>query len=300
MHRTILNALKSLKTHRHLLLAGALLGATAAACDPKIVGDETSGNVTCKEGDTKPAEDGCNTCTCTDGGWACTEIACEGLECEEGETKPAEDGCNTCTCYDGGWACTEKGCPDTEGGSETEGTGTDGEPNETVGTSGPPVETEGSSTTEPNPGVCGDGVIEGLESCDDGNTASGDGCSSECLIEGNSALTCPDPAPADPYEIVGAEIVGDTLVADIERSGGCTEHDYALCWDGLFAESDPVQIDLEISHDAHDDLCDAWISEQLVFSLAELKAAWQASYQQEHGQISVGLDGWNQGLAYVF
>ncbi|KAK9789369.1 hypothetical protein WJX73_005379 [Symbiochloris irregularis] len=31
--------------------------------------------------------------------------------------------------------------------------------------------------------VCGDGVIEGPEECDDGNTKDGDGCSKDCLIE---------------------------------------------------------------------------------------------------------------------
>jgi len=32
--------------------------------------------------------------------------------------------------------------------------------------------------------VCGDGIQEGFEQCDDGNTASGDGCSSTCQLEG--------------------------------------------------------------------------------------------------------------------
>jgi cysteine-rich repeat protein len=31
--------------------------------------------------------------------------------------------------------------------------------------------------------VCGDGVAEGLETCDDGNTAGGDGCSARCRVE---------------------------------------------------------------------------------------------------------------------
>ncbi|KAL3133740.1 hypothetical protein ABBQ32_008228 [Trebouxia sp. C0010 RCD-2024] len=31
--------------------------------------------------------------------------------------------------------------------------------------------------------LCGNGLVEGLEHCDDGNTASGDGCSSTCQIE---------------------------------------------------------------------------------------------------------------------
>ena len=33
--------------------------------------------------------------------------------------------------------------------------------------------------------VCGDGVVERLERCDDGNTESGDGCSERCEIEGD-------------------------------------------------------------------------------------------------------------------
>ena len=32
-------------------------------------------------------------------------------------------------------------------------------------------------------GTCGDGIINGSETCDDGNTISGDGCSSTCQIE---------------------------------------------------------------------------------------------------------------------
>lgn len=48
--------------------------------------------------------------------------------------------------------------------------------------------------------ACGDGVVEGLELCDDGNTTNGDGCSSTCTIElpvcGNGVIdageTCDD------------------------------------------------------------------------------------------------------------
>ncbi|MBS3092298.1 VWA domain-containing protein [Candidatus Pacearchaeota archaeon] len=36
----------------------------------------------------------------------------------------------------------------------------------------------------PIPPVCGNGVKESGEQCDDGNTANGDGCSSTCLLEG--------------------------------------------------------------------------------------------------------------------
>ncbi|HEY3493477.1 MAG TPA: hypothetical protein VGK73_02280, partial [Polyangiaceae bacterium] len=62
----------------------------------------------CRPGETRTAEDGCNTCDCTDEGtWACTEIGCA---CTEGETVPAGDGCNTCTCFAGQWGCTLRDC----------------------------------------------------------------------------------------------------------------------------------------------------------------------------------------------
>lgn len=30
--------------------------------------------------------------------------------CKNGATRKADDGCNTCSCHDGQWACTEKAC----------------------------------------------------------------------------------------------------------------------------------------------------------------------------------------------
>lgn len=34
-----------------------------------------------------------------------------GAPCDNGATAPAADGCNTCSCANGVWACTEKLCP---------------------------------------------------------------------------------------------------------------------------------------------------------------------------------------------
>ena len=36
---------------------------------------------------------------------------------------------------------------------------------------------------QPPPTICGNGIIEGSEQCDDGNNISGDGCSAACIIE---------------------------------------------------------------------------------------------------------------------
>lgn len=273
---------------RAVFVGVALFGLGIGACDSKSLGDEQ-----CKTDETKEVD--CNTCTCFDGEWACTDSACmtggEVAECGDGVQQAPEE------CDDGNLAggdgcsakCTLEG-EETEGtGSETEGTST--------GTGSEPNETEGSTTGD---STCGDGVVEGEESCDDGNTASGDGCSAECTLEWGGSLICAEPAPEDPFAILDAVIVADTLAVEVQYSGGCEQHDFAVCWDGGFAESDPVQVGIKISHDDKGDLCDALPLESLEFDLSDLKATYQASYQTQNGEISIHLDGWPATLAYVF
>ncbi len=40
-----------------------------------------------------------------------------------------------------------------------------------------------------NPSVCGDGMVEGIEECDDRNLISGDGCTIDCLVENGYCRT---------------------------------------------------------------------------------------------------------------
>ena len=63
--------------------------------------------------------------------------------------------------------------------------------------------------------ICGDGVIVGTETCDDGNQVSGDGCSAICLVE-PSAASCGDHA------IEGAEQCDDGSDNGLPFYGGCT------------------------------------------------------------------------------
>jgi hypothetical protein len=65
----------------------------------------------CQEGTQKPADDGCNTCTCDQAGnWRCTALPCG--DCTDGATRPAGDGCNDCVCERGAWTCTQRNCGD--------------------------------------------------------------------------------------------------------------------------------------------------------------------------------------------
>lgn len=94
---------------------------TVAACK-----DDDATPATCTQdgvehalGASFASSDGCNTCTCGEGGVvSCTARACVdtctvgGVVHQIGDSFPSEDGCNTCTCGDGGAiTCTEAACP---------------------------------------------------------------------------------------------------------------------------------------------------------------------------------------------
>ena len=51
------------------------------------------------------------------------------------------------------------------------------------------------------PSVCGDGIAQFPEQCDDGNVASNDGCSSSCALEGG--IAAPGKCPGASYTITG-------------------------------------------------------------------------------------------------
>jgi cysteine-rich repeat protein len=78
------------------------------------------------------------------------------------------------------------------------------------------------AVTSGHPQICGDGLLEGFESCDDHNTMDGDGCSSNCAVEpchtctGEPSVCSPEPdgtSCSDNQFCNGAEIC---------QSGSCT------------------------------------------------------------------------------
>lgn len=88
-----------------------------------------------------------------------------------------------------------------------------------------------------------------------------------------------------------AWIEGDTLSVSVAYGGGCEEHLFSICWDGAFAESDPVQVDLSLWHGGTPDMCEAMVYETRTFDLAPLKDAWHAGYGAGAGTITVHLEG---------
>jgi hypothetical protein len=102
-----------------LLAASIVTAALGAGCNEVRVAETcTYGDEQYSIGESFPADDGCNTCSCQeDGTVGCTAMGCiDGCEHDGGfvpvgESVPAGDGCNTCTCGpDGFLACTAMAC----------------------------------------------------------------------------------------------------------------------------------------------------------------------------------------------
>jgi len=108
------------------------------------------------------------------------------------------------------------------------------------------------------------------------------------------------PVGNDPIGIADAQVKGDVLEVKVEHGGGFKKHDYGLVWDGGFLESFPVQTSLKISHNAHDDHAEAFITKTLKFDLTPLRDSYRAGYQDQHGEIRFSIPGLEKRLSYTF
>ncbi len=119
--------------------------------------------------------------TCVTEGFDAGSLACN-ANCTLNYT-----GCSTFTCGDGS----------VNGADECDGSNLDGETCTTLGYTGGTLSCSSSCTfNTASCSVCGNGVIDSGEECDDGNTATNDGCSASCQVEDNFYL---------PVRLVGGE-----------------------------------------------------------------------------------------------
>ena len=147
------------------------------------------GSEVCDDGNTTP-NDGCSAACLLENGEACTNNSqCASSVCDTLGSNTCEPA-NSCgngvlegseICDDGGTANGD-GC---NSSCELE----NGQPCTNNNQCASNVcDTVGSNTCEPA-NSCGNGVLEGSEICDDGNTSNGDGCSSACLLENGQSCS---------------------------------------------------------------------------------------------------------------
>ena len=269
---TYSNITSLLRSTLSLSCAGLLAGLLASACDlpdKNLGNDDDAGGSTTSGGSCEPGDmmmQDCNTCSCVDGEWACTDIACDPTDAACDPLQDPSDDCNECSCVDGEWACTQLDCGTTTGHIDFD--------------------------------------------CDPDEDQSSECVTCECLASGEWLCTeedmcthaveiCEATDPFDPISVIDAKIDGDTLAVSVEHGGGCEPHFYGSCWDGSFAESDPVQVWLQISHEDNDDPCEAVLTAEILVDLVPLRDAWIDAYQESSGTILVHVADWGT-LDYTF
>jgi hypothetical protein len=127
----------------------------------------------------------------------------------------------------------------------------------------------------PDPGSCNECT------CEDGGLM--------CTLAACDArvFSCPDEIVSDSINIDYYAIQGDKLILDVNYGGGADmQHDFGVCYEKGFRESDPVQGTLRLLHDAHDDRYRGLITTTLSFDLSPYADYYRDQYQADGGLIS--------------
>lgn len=101
--------------------------------------------------------------------------------------------------------------------------------------------------------------------------------------------TAPEDLKKDGFSFSDARIDGAALHLTVVSGGGCRDHSYSLTMTpASFMESYPVQANLYLRHDAHDDPCDAIVTDSVVFNLTPIVLLYRQMYGPT-GQINLNL-----------
>ena len=95
----------------------------------------------------------------------------------------------------------------------------------------------------------------------------------------------------DPWVANSAAIDGHRLTIEVSFAGGCRRHDFTLAISKSFMESDPVQLQAVLAHNANGDLCEAWLTESHVFDLALVRTRYQQFYGPGPGKVVLRIEG---------
>ena len=105
----------------------------------------------------------------------------------------------------------------------------------------------------------------------------------------------------DKYALNSATITDGALNISVSYSGGCEEHQLTLVVSDTFLESFPVQLHISLAHNANNDACEAWLTDNYQFDLTPIKTMYQKAYRQEAGTIILRLKDAPDGeLVYEF
>ena len=79
------------------------------------------------------------------------------------------------------------------------------------------------------------------------------------------------PGSTDPIEILSTRINGDSLLINVQYSGGCKDHGFKMTTNLMWLKSKPPQLNIYLEHENNDDNCRALISRTLAFDLKSIR-----------------------------
>ena len=95
-----------------------------------------------------------------------------------------------------------------------------------------------------------------------------------------------------------SNIEGDSLLIELQYGGGCGPVSAELYTDGLFMESNPVQLNVILAF-TDDDPCEMIVKKKFCFDLSNLATYYNDSYQTTEGTIILNIKDYNS-LTYNF
>lgn len=99
-------------------------------------------------------------------------------------------------------------------------------------------------------------------------------------------------AESDEFMFSGVDIKSDSLILTVKYGGGCGPTSFELITDGLFMESDPVQLNVLLSF-KDEDPCEMLVTRDLCFDLTNLVNLYKDSYQTDEGTIILKIRDFN-------
>ena len=103
------------------------------------------------------------------------------------------------------------------------------------------------------------------------------------------------PIQTDSIDILSIVIKQNNLLIKIGYAGGCEKHSFSLIGNKYISKSLPPIRRIILKHEANNDQCKAYITEELKINIEEL------AYKKVSGsQIILKLDGWKDRIMYTF
>ena len=96
-----------------------------------------------------------------------------------------------------------------------------------------------------------------------------------------------------PFTFVDVVLKGDTLIAKVQYSGGCGNHQFEIEKSGFLMKSLPPKQPIKIIHRSDEDSCRALILEELKLYIGDFRGT-------PNGTTVLLLENWNQHLIYSY